>query len=351
VSQPYPSSPFEIEIQLTSRCNLKCGHCFGGFSSASKAIMPLKHVQQILDDMVERQIPRVTFSGGEPLLYPDLETCIRYAAQRDLDTRLLTNGSLITPELATTLVRSGLQSAAVSIDGDEKEHDRNRGAGRYLKALSAIASLRQAGLSSVSINLLVHSENYRSIDATIDELLGAGAKYVICLPLQLFGRARDRMHDKQLSPSQMLELYRRFERDSRVERRVFIHGPLGALMDAPPPRDLPPDEWEPCQAGQTRLSVSADGSCHPCIPIDPPLGNYFEVGLDRIWHEASFLRAVRDPAKLSAECRSCEYLPRCFGGCRVAAYYSVDSLTATDPQCFKKLIESGESSRTAGSRA
>lgn len=210
MSHRYPSSPFEIEIQLTSRCNLQCAHCFGSFSSALKTTMSLKHVWRILDDMVERQIPRVTFSGGEPMLHPDLERCIEYAAQRDLDARLLTNGSRITPEVAATLIRCGLQSAAVSIDGDETEHDRNRGSGRYQSALSAIASLRHAGLSSVSVNLLVHAGNYRSIDATIDVLLSAGAKFVICLPLQLFGRARDRMQDRLLTPSQMLELYRRF---------------------------------------------------------------------------------------------------------------------------------------------
>jgi radical SAM protein with 4Fe4S-binding SPASM domain len=59
---------------------------------------------------------------GESLLYPDIIKAIKYAKEHSLFTRLHTNGSLLTSELASSILDSGLDRLSFSSDGYDKEN-------------------------------------------------------------------------------------------------------------------------------------------------------------------------------------------------------------------------------------
>src|SRR5208337_4110207 len=83
---------------LTRTCNLKCVHCY----TASEALkypgeLSTQQCKDVLDDLAAFKVPAVLFSGGEPLVRPDLFELAAYARALNLHVVASTNGTLITP--------------------------------------------------------------------------------------------------------------------------------------------------------------------------------------------------------------------------------------------------------------
>ena len=70
---------------ITRACNLKCVHCYND-SGMDKPCSELStnEAKAVLDDLSQFGVPSVLFSGGEPLMRPDLFELIEYAGKRKL---------------------------------------------------------------------------------------------------------------------------------------------------------------------------------------------------------------------------------------------------------------------------
>lgn len=114
---------------LTRTCNLKCVHCYTD-SAAVKYPDELttEQAKAVLDDLAEFQVPGVLFSGGEPLIRPDLFELAAYARAKDLHVVLSTNGTLIDREAAQKLKDHQFAYVGISLDSATPEvHDSFRG--------------------------------------------------------------------------------------------------------------------------------------------------------------------------------------------------------------------------------
>src|SRR6266496_1829759 len=102
---------------ITRTCNLKCVHCYTD-SEARKYPDELTTAQAkaVLDDLAAFKVPAVLFSGGEPLVRPDIFELAAYARSRGLHVVLSTNGTLIDRAAAQKL--KDLQFAYVGISLD-----------------------------------------------------------------------------------------------------------------------------------------------------------------------------------------------------------------------------------------
>ena len=81
---------------ITSQCNLKCRHCYIEATEAAKAgEMTTADGMAFIDDLAEMKVPVLMFSGGEPLVRPDLFELAAYAVEKGLRIVLSTNGTLI----------------------------------------------------------------------------------------------------------------------------------------------------------------------------------------------------------------------------------------------------------------
>src|SRR6476659_556740 len=89
---------------LTRTCNLKCVHCYTA-SEAKKYAGELTtgEAKLVLDDLAAFKVPAVLFSGGEPLVRPDVLELAAYARLRGLHVVLSTNGTLIDRDVAQKL--------------------------------------------------------------------------------------------------------------------------------------------------------------------------------------------------------------------------------------------------------
>jgi len=146
------------------RCNLKCIHCY----SQSKDIeypneLSTEEAKGFLDDIAEYGAPVILFSGGEPLMRPDLLELIGYAKARGLRAVISTNGTLITKEKAEELKSFGLSYVGISLDGLRETNDRFRGIpGAFDLAIEGIRNCMSLGIK-VGLRFTINKRNAMDI--------------------------------------------------------------------------------------------------------------------------------------------------------------------------------------------
>ena len=160
-----------ILISLTHRCNLKCSMCtqYGeGFKELAQNELSADEWDRFFESIAKiNPKPEIILMGGEPLLYKDFGSVIRSLKKHQFMTTIVTNGILLKKYLPQL---DGLElSIVLSIDGNEKTHDRIRNKkGVYACAIEAIEDIEEieklkfANLD-VSVNTVILPEN-------IDEL-------------------------------------------------------------------------------------------------------------------------------------------------------------------------------------
>ena len=95
---------------ITSQCNLKCRHCYIEATEAAKDNeMTTADGMAFIDDLAEMKVPVLMFSGGEPLVRPDLFELAAYAVEKGLRIVLSTNGTLIDDFTAQLIKEAGFQ--------------------------------------------------------------------------------------------------------------------------------------------------------------------------------------------------------------------------------------------------
>lgn len=82
---------------------MKCKFCYAIFDDMKVKIMPLSDAAVIIQRLAESGLQKITFAGGEPLMYPYIKEVIRYAKRAGLTTSIITNGSLLTTEWLSSM--------------------------------------------------------------------------------------------------------------------------------------------------------------------------------------------------------------------------------------------------------
>ena len=166
-SSPIPSLRY-LEFQITDRCNLRCRHCYIG--DGSHQDLSIENIFRVLDEFEEIQGLRLLLSGGEPLLHPHFWKINEVLREYPFRSVLLTNGTLITQEVAERL---RVHEVQISLDGMKEGHESIRGEGTFEKALRAIESLQEAHIR-VSIATMIHRGNLKEFDALVDFVRSRG---------------------------------------------------------------------------------------------------------------------------------------------------------------------------------
>ena len=154
---PTPSLRY-LELQITDRCNLQCRHCYIG--EGSHQDLSLKQIQRALVEFEEIQGLRLLLSGGEPLLHPDFWEINEILRNHAFRSVLLSNGTLITQEVAKKL---RIHEVQISLDGMKEGHESLRGKGTFEKTLIVIDYLQEANIR-VSVATMIHRKNLSEFD-------------------------------------------------------------------------------------------------------------------------------------------------------------------------------------------
>lgn len=102
-------------FHIIKSCNAKCKFCYATFDDIKQRQLPVSDAKIVLDKLAKSGLEKITFAGGEPLLYKGLSEVIYYAKSIGLTTSIITNGKLV-DERFFKENRSSLDWFGVSID-------------------------------------------------------------------------------------------------------------------------------------------------------------------------------------------------------------------------------------------
>ncbi len=106
--------PVMAHIIPIRRCNLACTYC-NEYDDVSKPVA-VDVMLERLDQLAALGTTIVTFSGGEPLLHPELDRLISHVRNRGIIAGMITNGYLLTAQRVQQLNDAGLDHMQISID-------------------------------------------------------------------------------------------------------------------------------------------------------------------------------------------------------------------------------------------
>ncbi len=158
-----------VVYNCTARCNLRCLHCYSASdSSRHDSELNTNQAKSLLAGLVEINAPVVLFSGGEPLLRPDLFKLLDEAKRLGLRTVISTNGTLIDEPTAEKLKNTDLSYVGISIDGPEEFHNRFRQTSDCFKAaMAGFENCRKAGLRT-GLRFTITKSNHSQVPTIFD---------------------------------------------------------------------------------------------------------------------------------------------------------------------------------------
>jgi MoaA/NifB/PqqE/SkfB family radical SAM enzyme len=179
--------PDFLQINLTTRCNLKCQICTTyKFSSEVAQELSAEEIKRIVLQASELGLNKIVFSGGEPFLRNDVFEMISFIkANTKMDVIITTNGTLIDEALAEKIVQSKINHLQISLDGATgKIHDSIRGDGSFIKTTEAIKILNRIRKESPSLGLsfTVTRLNYKEVLSFLDLGRTLGIDNILFIP-------------------------------------------------------------------------------------------------------------------------------------------------------------------------
>lgn len=322
-----------VSWNTTNACNLYCAHCYRGSGEEAAGELTTAEGMTLIEDIARAGFQIMIFSGGEPLLRPDILELIRHAREVGLRPVLGTNGTLLSLETARALQDAGLMAAGISLDSlDAAAHDRLRSQqGAWQAAVNGMQHCCAVGLP-FQIHTTVMDWNEAEITQITDFAVEIGARAHHIFFLVPTGRGED-IEGQALERHAYENVLTRIMSKAKnvsIEVKPTCAPQFIRVADQVGHKQR---FAKGCLAGTSYCIISPRGDVQPCAYLDLPLGNVRDLPFDRIWAENETLARLRT-RDYSGSCGDCHYSDRC-GGCRArAAYYHEGDIMSADPLCI-----------------
>lgn len=321
-----------ISWNTTRACNLSCIHCYRDAGAAEAGELTTGEGKKLLGEIAAAGFKIMIFSGGEPLMRPDIYELISHARQLGLRPVLGTNGTLIDADTARRLKTAGLACAGISLDSrDTEKHDHFRGyTGAWEETMRGMAACREAGLA-FQIHTTVMNWNESEITAITDRAVELGAVAHHIFFLVPTGRGKD-IEDTSLKTAEYESLLTRIlakQASVPIELKPTC---APQFMRIARQQGIPMRFSKGCLAGTSYCVILPNGDVHPCPYLPLKAGNVRQIPFDGIWRDSALLADFRHQP-LKGGCGRCGFGDIC-GGCRARAYYYSDGdYLAEEPWC------------------
>jgi MoaA/NifB/PqqE/SkfB family radical SAM enzyme len=249
----HTAHPLLVQIIPIRRCNIDCGYC-NEYDKVSEPV-PTAVMKQRIDRLAELGTSVVAFSGGEPMLHPDLDELLRHIRSRGMMAGLITNGYFLVPKRIEALNRAGLDFLQISIDNVDPDEVSKKS----LRVLDKkLQDLKAYGTFDVNINSVVgggikNPEDARTINNRARDLgfsTSIGIIHDGSGHLKPLGGAERKVYD---------EVSAAINGPWQVVKNLYsgIRGFQDNLADGKP------NQWR-CRAGARYLYICEEGLVHYC---------------------------------------------------------------------------------------
>ncbi len=302
-----------VFLTLTQRCQLHCVYCGSSTNEDIEELAchppEISYDMKLLEKLKTVKDLAICFYGGEPLLQIDhIETVMKTLTHAKFC--LQTNGLLLNKLADPTLMR--LDTILVSLDGDEKTTDFNRGKGTYQKVIDNVKLIRAKGYKGDVIARMTVSEVcdiYESVKFLLNLGLFDHVHWQLdCLwDSDMNTRYKDfyAWRDKMYNPgiTKLIELFMDTLRKGSVLGIVPFEGLLKSFINGEKVKRIR------CGAGSSAFNITTGGLINPC-PIAPEYDPLANLKDDKFKPED-----LLDKRLISGPCLKCPINDRCGGRC------------------------------------
>ncbi|MBU1107569.1 MAG: radical SAM protein [Candidatus Riflebacteria bacterium] len=340
---------------VSKRCNLKCIHCYAN-SDCNTAPDELSFAegQVLIDDLAAFGVPALLFSGGEPLMRPDLFELAAYAVSKGLRPVLSTNGTLINEQMALRIKDTGFIYAGISLDGIAETNDHFRGVeGAFDNAMKGFRNCVAVG-QRVGLRLTLTRQNVLDLDKIFDFLLEEKIPRACFYHLVYSGRGKsedDLTHAESRLALDTICRRTRQAIESGVDLDILtvdnhVDGPYIYLKlleeDSARAEEVKKLlEWNGGGANSSGVGIGDidwSGNVHPDqFWQDKTFGNIRQRKFSELWQDTSdeLMAGLKSRLPLlKGKCATCRFLKMCGGSLRVRAFRVYDDPWMPDPACY-----------------
>ena len=329
--QRFLSSPvFTLQWHITQVCDLHCKHCY---DRANRSSLKLDDALGILDDLRDFCLSRhvrgqVSFTGGNPLLYPHFLELYQGASDRGLGIAILGNPA---PREKMEQLLAIQQPAffQVSLEGLQPHNDIIRGSGHFGRVIDFLKLLRDLDITSM-VMLTLTRDNMDQV-LPLAELLRGGTDHFNFNRLSMVGEGASLHLPERDDYMAFLGAYMEAaERNPvmglkdnllnlwRYQKGMALFGGCAGYG---------------CSAAFNFMAVLSDGEAHACRKFPSLIGNVFRQSIAEIY-DSDMARRYRSGCKA---CQSCPIRPVCGGCLAIAHSFGLNIFEERDPYCFMKL--------------
>ncbi len=334
----------KLKIEITQNCPLGCLHCSTAAGPNRKDHIPIGTLIRLLNEASEMGVESVSFSGGEPLVYPDLDNLISYSRGLGLYLSLYTTGIInnnlhsLSFKRVKSLIEGGVYRFVFSVySTNESLHSSITGFDSLPITVDAIKSTVMAKSECVEIHFVALKRNYRQLENVVSLASSLGVTQVSILRFVPHGRGAALARSEKLSRDELRELAVTINMIRHKYRDVNIRvgSPFNILgLDA-----------TQCNAGKNILIIIPSGQVVPCDGFknvnypDLEYGNIYNNSLQTIWEHSSLLNRVRyelDSDWTKTRCGECNLLSFCQSGCiaQKVVQNGWNEVVLQDPDCL-----------------
>jgi MoaA/NifB/PqqE/SkfB family radical SAM enzyme len=266
-----------IDIAYNYACNLKCQHCTASrFQKSGRKLTPAD-LRRLSDEAHELGLCQFCISGGEPLIFKDLDEVISALQPDKFHLTMSTNGYFMTPEMARHLKAIGLDKVKISLDDF---HDA-KGDEATQKAITAMRNAKEAGLSVV-VQTVVTRQNCQSESTLKKAKFAQENGFAFDVLIARATGAWEGNHEVLINEEDAEYLRKAHEQFSCLHRDTFpCYG-----MD------------RGCNCVKASLHLTAHGDILPCAWIHISIGNIFSESLADIIKRGQSIKWFKEHSRL-----------------------------------------------------
>jgi MoaA/NifB/PqqE/SkfB family radical SAM enzyme len=272
-----PLRPSTCTLEVTAHCQLDCYHCSAArFTTKLREELTTAEWFSVIAQALDLGILNIVFTGGEPLLRPDIYELVAAVDRDRAQPMMFTNGLLLTAETVRRLAAAGLYSVYVSLDDPRPEvHDQLRRAPNGFAR--AVAGIEQALAGGLLVGISTYATPQAVREGRVEQIIELGKRLGVhevtvfdfvptgkLLPLQ----------QKDLLSGEDKQALIALER-ARNQCRECPHIITQALVNGP--------EGAGCFAGYSQFYMTAYGDVNPCDFTPLTFGNIRDERLEAIW--------------------------------------------------------------------
>lgn len=323
----------QCTVTLTRKCNLRCNFCYAKKTEYMEtATLEYENLKRIIDFCDETKVKFIVFTGGEPTLYPYLLDALHYIKSKEnkvLPT-IATNGiKLENLEFCKSLIDNGIGYIDISLKGkDSKECYAIVGRDCYQQQLNAIRNLSSLPIE-FTCSIVITEDNVHSLCETVRNACENGAKqfsFTFIIDNEK-SDLTDEVYLNEHSPFALIEAFlSHVDELNAITEEWWIEYSFPICVYTEEQLNLLEGKLAaPCQIHiENGITFDTNMNLIPCnmhfknkmgkLGVDFSSYEEFEEVTEKPVYRSTIDRLKQYP---SDNCKLCEHLDACYGGCPV----------------------------------